>query len=415
MSLSIKVNEMKVKIRQEEGEYLAYFLDSRRLVGVNKIGSVILNQLFNESKKIKAITAEISTQYDIPLSEVRKDAIDFLTALDKEMLPDGFAVIDQKQMKAPLGVELEITTACNLRCKHCIQDGGHHNVSMKFSKVQSIIDTLSKAGVCEVSLIGGEPFLHKDILAIIEYCQNADMTVNVVTNSTLLTDDIVSELSKFKRLSLLVSLDGISDVHDYIRGDGVFIKVSDVLRKLKKNKIAVETLCTLNSFNITNYREVLDYCHNLKIPCNFNLFKPFSEKHRKLTLHPHDFFDTIIELLDLRQNHGYRVGLSNAAIIAELFELPDRNECRATRSGLVIDVRGRMITCPSLVATGFYDAIKLPEFSDNFLDDWKNHPVFIDFQQKGLRECQARAMIFSQDVNGADPYGITAFKKYFYG
>lgn len=127
---------------------------------------------------------------------------------------------------------------------------------------------------------------------------------------------------------------------------------------------------------------------------------------------PDIFFETVADLLRLRRDKGYKIGLSNAAIVTELLGLPPRNECRATRSGMVIDVTGRMITCPSLAAAGYYKNGELPSFDDNFMDTWHSHEAFVRFRQNGLRECQARSFIFSKDVRGRDPYGISAFREY---
>ena len=98
--------------------------------------------------------------------------------------------------------------------------------------------------------------------------------------------------------------------------------------------------------------------------------------------------------------------------MADLLGLPPRNECRATRSGLVIDVRGRMVTCPSLVYSRFYKGNEMPYFDKNFLDNWQNHSTFVDFRNRGLRECQAMAHIFSGRPDGYDPYGIKEFQKF---
>jgi hypothetical protein len=51
-------------------------------------------------------------------------------------------------------------------------------------------------------------------------------------------------------------------------------------------------------------------------------------------------------------------------------------------------------------------------FDDNSVDTWHNHEAFVRFRQNGLRECQARSFIFSKDVCGRDPYGISAFREY---
>jgi len=89
-----------------------------------------------------------------------------------------------------------------------------------------------------------------------------------------------------------------------------------------------------------------------------------------------------------------------------------RKECRATLSGLTIDVNGYMVPCPFLKLAGYYNKAKLPMFDKNFVQTWKNNYYFRKFRQGNLHECQARAFIFSKDIKGPDPYGIKAFKKY---
>ncbi len=402
---------MRVKIRKEKSRYLAYFIDSRRIVGVNEIGSIILYMLFNQGKDAEEIANVIAEDYQISLLQVRTDVVEFLAQIREEVHPDGFNVIEQEQLEVPLGIELEITTSCNLGCRHCFQEH-HDGMHMPTEKAISIIGKLADYQVCEVSLIGGEPFRHESLMEILEYCQSRDMAINLVTNATLIDGEIVKRLTRINRLVVIVSLDGMEEIHDYIRGKGVFSKVDAVLKELRVNGIAVEVTFTLNSVNIPIYRDVIEYCESLNIPCNFNLFKPFRPEHEELIPDPNTFFEIVADLFRLRRDKGYKIGLSNAAIVAELLGLPPRNECRATRSGMVIDVNGRMVTCPSLNAACYYEVGELPFFDDNFMETWQNHEAFVNFRQNGLRECQARSFIFNKDVHGRDPYGVDAFREY---
>lgn len=247
---------MRVKIRKEKDCYLAYFIDSRRIVGVNKVGSIILDQLFNQGRDAEEIAGILLMDYQIPLSQARSDVAKFLTQIKKEVHPDGFNVIEQKQLEVPLGVELEITTSCNLRCRHCFQEH-YDNIMMPTEKAINIISKLADHGVCEVSLIGGEPFKHEGLMEILECCQHQDMAINLVTNGTLIDEAIVEKLATINRLVVIVSLDGTQETHDYIRGEGVFRRVDSILRQLHTKDIAVEVTCTLNSVNLPIHREVI--------------------------------------------------------------------------------------------------------------------------------------------------------------
>ncbi|HSA08431.1 MAG TPA: PqqD family peptide modification chaperone [Candidatus Moranbacteria bacterium] len=404
---------MRIKIRKEKNRYLVYFIDSRRIVGVNEIGSLILDMLFNQEKDAERIAKTVANDYKIPLLQAKDDVAEFLAQIKDEIHPDGFNIIEQEQLEIPLGIELEITTSCNLCCRHCFQ-AHHDGVHMLTEKAISIIGQLANHQVCEVSLIGGEPLKHKGLMDILEYCQSRDMAINLVTNATLIDEEKIKKLAKINRLVIIVSLDGTKNIHNYIRGDGVFDKVDAVLKQLLSYNVAVEVTCTLNSVNLPIYKDVIEYCEKLEIPCNFNLFKPFRPEHKELIPNPNIFFETVADLLRLRRDKGYRIGLSNAAIVTELLGLPPRNECRATRSGMVIDVTGRMVTCPSLKAAGYYREEELPLFDDNFMETWRSHKAFSNFRQNGLRECQARSFIFNRDVHGRDPYGINAFREYWY-
>lgn len=402
---------MNVKIREEKDYFLAYFIDSRRIIGVNEMGAKILDLLFNKEKKIEEIAKSVASGYDIPTFEVKADILEFIKHVKEEVSPEKFSIVEQEQLTMPLGVELEITTACNLRCKHCFQKDYSNNF-LETEKAIEIIKKLTDNNVFEISLIGGEPFKHSGIMEILEFCKEKELAITIVTNGTLLDQEIINQLAEIPRLTLVISLDGTREIHDLIRGNNVFDKVESVLKQVVLKGMAVEVTCTLNAINIGHYREVVEYCERLDIPCNFNLFKPFKKEQENLIPAPDVFFGVIVDLLEMRHNKGSKIGLSNAAIVTELLGLPTRNECRATLSGLVIDVNGKMVTCPLLAATGYYEGEELPAFDDNFLKTWKENKIFNDFRKNGLKECQARSYIFSGDVKGYDSYGITAFREY---
>jgi MoaA/NifB/PqqE/SkfB family radical SAM enzyme len=173
-------------------------------------------------------------------------------------------------------------------------------------------------------------------------------------------------------LSVAVSIDGIGPDHDYIRGKGSFDKSDGVIRAMMAGEIEVEVMFTVTSYNIERYMPVLEYCKKLGVTCNFNLFKPFRRNHSALVPDPTKFFSLIMTLFDLRRSGKYSIGLANAALTGCLMGLPDRNECRAVQAGLVIDVHGRMLTCPSLLYCGCYSENDFPAFDEHFIETWKN-------------------------------------------
>ncbi|MDO8557535.1 MAG: PqqD family peptide modification chaperone [Candidatus Jorgensenbacteria bacterium] len=402
---------MLVKIRSDGDQIFAYFIDSRRIVGVNELGAKILNSLFNQQNSVDEITHAIAIEYGVQLAEAQVDVTDFINKVEEELSPKRFSLITQTQTDIPLGVELEVTTGCNLRCLHCFQDN-YSEVFMPKGKVFEILDILAHAGIFEVSVIGGEPFLHPDIQEILKHCQKHEFAIDTVTNGLLIDETTADWLASVERLSIFVSLDGIESEHDRIRGKGTFRRVEAAIQRLQQHGIEVEVISTLNAINAPTYREILDYCKTIGVICNFNLFKPFKSAHESLTLRPETFFDIVIDLFRLRQAGVYEVGISNAAIVGKLLNGRVYNECRAAQSGLVINTTGQMLPCPSLVYAGYYRPEDLPLFDKKFIETWKNHEIFKQFRLDGLGGCQARSFIFHKDTTTPDPYSITAFNEH---
>jgi len=401
-----------VKIRKEQNHYLAYFIELRRIIPVNYIGAEIIRRFFNNREPIEMILKSLKRFNNKLTKEHITIFLKNLKLILKTPHEGGYPVIEEEQMEAPLAVELQINTTCNLKCKHCCQ-ADYVNV-MPYKQVKFILDTLYKSKVFEITLVGGELFLHPDIEKIIKLCcDKYYFATTIVTNGTLLKSSLIKKLARFKdTLSFLISLEGVGEINDKIRGKGVFQTVDKVLRNLKKQSFYVEISTTINNFNINHCQELINYSRSLDVPLNFNLFKPFKNAQDYLILPPEEYFKFVKDIFEKRSSEKLNIGLTNAAITAEILNMPKRNECKATLSGLTIDVKGRMIPCSFLSEIGYYNKQKLPVFNKNFLKTWRTNKHFKKFRSGNLRGCQACSYIFGGDTNKNSPYGVSAFKKY---
>ncbi|MDD4376316.1 MAG: radical SAM protein [Clostridia bacterium] len=400
-----------VKFRKEENGYLVYFTNERTNTMVNKTGKVALDMIINQGNTIEEVIKFFIEQYDgVKKEQVEKEIKVYLKEILDRLGKNTFNEAEQLLLKAPLGVEIEITTACNMRCRHCFQ-GDYPQKYMEFEKFKKIVDILCHTNVYEINLVGGEIFCHKELHEMIKYIKNKNMAITIVTNGLVIDDKWVNILTDLPNLHLLLSMDGIGKVHDYIRGEGKYIKLQETLKKLQQKNINVEVLTTLNAYNAKYVDEIVDYTRETGIPANFNLFKPFGNRHKDLILEPNEFFSIMKKLLFKRTKEGYKLGVSDAGLVAYMLGLPERNECTATLAGLVITVDGKMLTCPYLLEIGYYKIDDLPDFDENYINEWANGRIFNEFRNNGLKNCQARSLIFSGDVKGYDPYGLEAYKK----
>ncbi len=163
-------------------------------------------------------------------------------------------------------VLLEITNKCNLKCGFCYNNSDDKGKEMQLKDAIYILNKLEKVGVKEVFISGGEPFLHTNLLDIIDYSGKMNFKVCIATNGIFINDDICSIISKYNFLGLQISLDGASEIiNDHIRGKGHFEKIMNVLEKLKKYKIKnVKIRMTISRYNchdIGNYIQLASKYH----------------------------------------------------------------------------------------------------------------------------------------------------------
>ncbi len=397
---------MKTVVLRKDADYtVAFFPEIRKLVFVNEDGSRILDLFFNMEESAE----EISKELKIDAEKLQSFLEDIKQSLKEDQL--SYPVPDKDYFDTPLSGEIQVSNTCNLRCKHCFQ--GDYTKLLSYEKIDHRLSLLAKEKVFMLNLVGGEIFLHEDAMKIIERaCDYYGFAVNIITNATLIDDDTIEKLKKLEnKPAFLVSLEGIKEINDEIRGKGVFEKVEKSISKLRKEGFYVEISCTLNNFNYPNYKKLIEFAQEHDCPCNFNLFKPFKGSHQDLVIEPEKYFDFIMEIYALQQK-GVKTGVTNAAIEGFLRGVK-RDVCRAGVSGLTIDVDGYMLPCALLYEADYYKKEDLPLFDKNFVKNWRENETFINFRKQGLAECQACAYLFNGEVYSKDPYGISAFIKYY--
>ncbi|MDD5454643.1 MAG: radical SAM protein [Candidatus Ratteibacteria bacterium] len=139
----------------------------------------------------------------------------------------------------PLRIQISLADRCNLQCKHCQIWKLPYKKELIFKEWASVItDLTSWLGSYDLFIGGGEPFMHKDSLDIIRFCQENEIRTTVNTNATLLNPQSINILSNLSNVNLTISLDGsIPPTHDYLRGvTGTYKKVMDILQQLKNPK-----------------------------------------------------------------------------------------------------------------------------------------------------------------------------------
>jgi len=174
----------------------------------------------------------------------------------------------------PIVLTLSITDECNSRCKTCNIWKIKTTNELTLIEYEKIFENLGS--LFWVTITGGEPFLRKDIKDIVvSLYKKTKLTYLTIPTNAILTEKIVRDtefiIKKCPDLKLVInlSLDGIGDLHDKIRGfKGNFHKVLETyhaLRKINSENLAIGINTVISKYNINQIKELYKFVtKNLK-------------------------------------------------------------------------------------------------------------------------------------------------------
>lgn len=171
-------------------------------------------------------------------------------------------------------VYIDVTGACNLSCRHCYAESDR----MNHPKLIDLLDTIdSLPQGMDITFIGGEPLIRKDIQQLVSAATAKKGKVSIVTNATLLTETLAKSLINAGLDCLMCSLDGPTEkINDWIRGKNTFKKIVHgikIFNMLSKSDFSLVINCTINSLNYNQVKKLGDFLDEEKIHYALSLDK----------------------------------------------------------------------------------------------------------------------------------------------
>ncbi|MFH1415977.1 MAG: radical SAM protein [Elusimicrobiota bacterium] len=188
-----------------------------------------------------------------------------MKVLYKRLKADLFYRVKPETAPLPEAVTLFLTHNCNLRCKMCGQWGDRgvtkHKDELKrtmdYSQLEKLIAELASFKP-NITLFGGEPLLHQDVIRIVKSIKESGMHCIMITNGYLL-EKYAEELVQIGIDEINISIDGVGEMHDRIRGiDGLYDKIYSGIKKVARVRHSKKPLINIQT-TITRYNyEELD-------------------------------------------------------------------------------------------------------------------------------------------------------------
>ena len=275
----------------------------------DKSGAVFLGALSRKPRGLKELTSEIAAAYtNAEPAVVERDVRDFYALLEE----DGFIVsgetpeeLDRKDVRFSYSelmpktirrdftpdvfradkdtqdylenhfknnpqltqFQIELTSRCNERCLHCYIPHECKTEDIPPRLFYDVLEQCREMGVLNITFSGGEPMLHPFFAEFMRRAKEYDFAINVLSNLTLLNDEILAEMKANRLSSVQVSLYSMdAGIHDSITQlPGSFVKTRDAIQRLIANDIPLQISCPVMKQNRKCYADVAKWAEENRV------------------------------------------------------------------------------------------------------------------------------------------------------
>ncbi|GAA5061842.1 MoaA/NifB/PqqE/SkfB family radical SAM enzyme [Thermocatellispora tengchongensis] len=246
----------------------------------------------------------------------------------RSIYPSVEAVAHGRRPAAPVVVDLDPTTLCDLACPECISAGVLHKGGLSRDRIVELAHELAGSGVRAVILIGGgEPLMHRSIGDVITVLHQAGVQVGLVTNGTLIGRylDEIAEMVSWTRVSVdAATMETYDRFRPSRRKTSVFPLILDNMRALAERKrgalgysfLLMQRRDAAGAVTETNYHEVYAAGRLAKeLGCDyFELKAMLDENHFTVNQSPADIAlveEQLARLRELEDGSFHLLGSSN--------------------------------------------------------------------------------------------------------
>ena len=258
----------------------------------------------------------------------------------------------------------ELTLACDLSCRHCGSRAGRARPDeLSTAEALDLVRQMHDLGVQEVTLIGGEAYLHEGWLTVIAEIRRLEMTSTMVTGGRGFTRELAREAARAGVESVSVSIDGDEQTHDRLRGvSGSYASAIGALQHCREAGIQMAVNSQVNRLSASCLPHVFDViarerCHGWQIQLTVPVGRAADEP--EVILQPYDLLTVFPMLAELKKRcdaagvtmlAGNNVGYFGPYehVLRSYCRSDYRRSCAAGVTTLGIESNGDIKGCPSL-------------------------------------------------------------------
>ncbi|MGN0496369.1 MAG: radical SAM protein [Lachnospiraceae bacterium] len=316
--------------------------------------------------------------------------------------------------RKPFSVLFELTSNCNMNCIHCYLQNSHSSDCMSYEEVISIIDILYENGIIFLTLTGGELFTRKDFKEIYLYVKKKGFLVELFTNASLVTDEIIDVFKEYPPLLVDISLYGDNEDTYYrvTRVRGMFSKVIQNCKKLVdagirvslKSPILQTTLNEIDGMKKIATKMGVPFVYSFDITPTIDRSNVSCNEQVCLAISLEYEFKNYYEQVSKGER---KLGEVDSNAIDELRECEYVYSCNVAKNSFVIDYKGNMLPCMKLRHKG------RSLFEHSYDEIWTEFEIFGNLKASNSYKCKLCKSRYFCDICPAEMdfmYGDAQFR-----
>ncbi|HAS3560819.1 TPA: radical SAM protein [Vibrio cholerae] len=269
-------------------------------------------------------------------------------------------------LEKPTVIQFPVIDTCNSKCQMCRIWENKQSTDITLEELKIGLDNELFSEVRGVGINGGEPTLRQDLPQLISVLIDKlpKLTgISLITNAYKV-EQVISQIQKIGELldennlhfDVMVSLDGLGEVHDRVRGrTGNFKNACKVLEFLKSSPLVnnLRVGCTVIKENVYSLAPLLEFCIKNDIYIKYRLGVPHQRLYTENLLDPYSLsFDEKYELVEFLEGLILHYETSNEqkefyrSLIGQIIKKAPRTAgCDWQHRGCTITAKGELAYC----------------------------------------------------------------------
>jgi len=170
----------------------------------------------------------------------------------------------------PLAAHIKLTENCQARCISCDYWKSRWNDAISTDRAVALLNEAHALGISGLRFTGGEPLLRRDFFDVLRRSHAARFKSIVVQTNGLLLKKMHKEINDSPITKIAVSIDGLKDTNDQIRGIRGYFDLGMEGIKLLRNKEVVLSV-TLNKLSVAELKGLAAAATEVGAKLEFNI------------------------------------------------------------------------------------------------------------------------------------------------